>query len=116
MLEQHGVRDGENRVPFEPRCILPPSMGHVQHEREKLIARVGRIRGQLDAIGRALAEDRDCGEVLQQIAAVRGAVAGLMAEVIEGHVREHVAGPRVSAAERQQAADELVGVLRRYLR
>ena len=91
-------------------------MAHLQRERVKLKARVVRIRGQLDAIARALDENRECGEVLQQIAAVRGAVAGLMTEVIEGHVREHVADPRVSATDRQQAADELVEVLRRYLK
>lgn len=91
-------------------------MAHTQHGREKLRARVARIRGQVDAVGRALDEERDCGEVLQQVAAIRGAVAGLMAELLEGHVREHLAGERVPVAERQRAADELVEVLRRYLR
>jgi DNA-binding FrmR family transcriptional regulator len=91
-------------------------MPHTHHEREKLQARLARIRGQLDGVGRALNEERDCGEVLQQVAAIRGAVAGLMAELLEGHVREHVAGPRLSHADRAQAADELVEVLKRYLR
>lgn len=91
-------------------------MPHVRRDREKLKARVVRIRGQLDAVARALDEERECGDVLQQIAAIRGAIAGLMAEVIEGHVREHLAGQRLSASDRQQAADELVEVLRRYLK
>lgn len=91
-------------------------MPHTHHEREKLKARLARIRGQVDGVGRALDEDRDCGEVLQQVAAIRGAVAGLMAELLEGHVREHVAGERIPAAERTRAADELVEVIKRYLR
>ncbi len=91
-------------------------MPHTQHGREKLKARLARLRGQVDAVGRALDEERDCGEVLQQVAAIRGAVAGLMAELLEGHVREHLAGERVPLADRRQAADELVEVLRRYLR
>ena len=88
----------------------------MQRERPRLKARLARIRGQLDAVERAIDDDHDCGEVLQQIAAIRGAVAGLMGEVVEGHVREHVAGARVSAADRERAADELVEVLRRYLK
>lgn len=91
-------------------------MAHLRRDRENLKARLRRIRGQVDAIGRALDDDHECGAVLQQIAAVRGAIGGLMAEVIEGHVREHVAGERMSAADREHAADELVDVLRRYLR
>lgn len=91
-------------------------MPHTQHGHERLRSRLARIRGQVDAVGRALDEERDCGEVLQQVAAIRGAVAGLMAELLEGHVREHLAGERVPVADRQRAADELVEVLRRYLR
>ena len=91
-------------------------MPHTLHDKPKLQARLARIRGQLDGVGRALDEGRPCGDVLQQVAAIRGAVAGLMAELLEGHVREHVAGERVPQAERRQAADELVEVLRRYLR
>jgi DNA-binding FrmR family transcriptional regulator len=91
-------------------------MPHVLRDREKLKARLARIRGQLDGVGRALDDERECGEVLQQVAAIRGAVAGLMGELLEGHVREHVLGQRVSPGHRRQAADELIEVLRRYLR
>lgn len=91
-------------------------MAHTQRDREKLRARVARIRGQVDGVGRALDEERACGDVLQQVAAIRGAVAGLMAELLEGHVREHLAGDRISPADRKLAADELVEVLKRYLR
>lgn len=91
-------------------------MPHTQHERDKLRKRLARIQGQLAAVGRALDEERECGEVLQQIAAIRGAVSGLMGELLEGHVREHLAGERVSQAERRRAAEDVVGLLRRYLR
>lgn len=91
-------------------------MAHTQRHRKKLLARVARIRGQVDAVGRALEGDRECGDVLQQIAAIRGAVVGLMAEVLDGHVREHLGGEERTAEERAQAADELMSVLRRYLR
>lgn len=91
-------------------------MAHTSRDRDKLKARLARVRGQVDAVARAVDEGRECGEVLQQQAAVRGAVAGLFAEVLEGHVRDHLAGGDTTEAERRGAADELVEVLRRYLR
>ena len=91
-------------------------MPHTYRDREKLKARLARIRGLVDAVDRALDEHQDCGDVLQQIAAIRGAVMGLLGEVLEGHVREHLAGRRLSAADRDEAADELIEVLRRYFR
>jgi DNA-binding FrmR family transcriptional regulator len=91
-------------------------MPHTNRDRDKLKTRLARIRGQIDAVARALDEERDCGEVLQQLAAIRGAVTGLLGEVLEGHVREHLAGQGLSADDRQSAADELIEVLRRYFR
>ena len=91
-------------------------MPHTHRDREKLKVRLARIRGQIDAVERALDEHRNCGDVLQQIAGIRGAVTGLLGEVLEGHVREHLAGRRLSAADRDNAADELIEVMRRYLR
>ena len=91
-------------------------MPHTNRDRDKLKARLARIRGQIDAVARALDEQKECGEVLQQLAAIRGAVAGLLGEVLEGHVREHLAGQELSEEDRQTAADELIEVLRRYFR
>ena len=91
-------------------------MPHTFRDRKKLKARLARIRGQIDAVERALDETQDCGAVLQQIAAIRGAVTGLLGEVLDGHVREHLAAEQLSVADRQEAADELIEVLRRYFR
>jgi DNA-binding FrmR family transcriptional regulator len=55
--------------------------------------------------------------VLQQIVAVRGAMNGLMTEVIEDHVRTHIASPAITSnAERAKGADELIEVVRSYLK
>jgi DNA-binding FrmR family transcriptional regulator len=92
-------------------------MGHTAREKTKLLNRVRRIRGQVEAVERALESEHGCTEVLQLIAATRGAINGLMAEVIEDHIREHVASPTIgSEAERRQGADELVDVVRTYLK
>ncbi|NDV14261.1 metal/formaldehyde-sensitive transcriptional repressor [Crenobacter caeni] len=92
-------------------------MSHTVQEKARLLARVRRIRGQVEALERALDADQGCAEVLHQIAAIRGAVGGLMAEVLEGHIRSHIADPAIASdAERQQGADELVAVLRSYIK
>ena len=75
-------------------------MSHTIREKSKLLARVRRIRGQVEAIERALEAEAACADVLQVIASVRGAVNGLMAEVVEDHVRCHVAAPSLPARER----------------
>lgn len=90
-------------------------MAHTIRKKTKLITRVRRIRGQIEAVERALDSESECADVLQLIASVRGAVNGLMAEVMEDHVREHVLDA-TSAAQRAKGADELVEVLKSYLK
>lgn len=79
-----------------------------------LIARVRRISGQVAAVDRALEGEADCVTVLQQVAAIRGAVNGLLDELIEAHLREHVCAPELDAAARQRGADEVMAAIRRY--
>lgn len=92
-------------------------MSHTAKEKTKLLNRVRRIRGQVESIERALEAEMECAEILHLLAATRGGLNGLMAEVIEDHIREHVASPDIeSAAERMKGADELVGIIRTYLK
>jgi DNA-binding FrmR family transcriptional regulator len=65
-------------------------MTHTIREKQKLMARVRRIKGQVEAIERALDAEAECEQVLHLIAGTRGAMTGLMAEVIEDHVRGHL--------------------------
>jgi DNA-binding FrmR family transcriptional regulator len=90
-------------------------MAHTSKDKVKLLARVRRIAGQVAAIETALAEDKECGSVLQLIASCRGAMGGLMSEVVEGHIRCHVMG-EADDAERDKAAQELIDVLKPYLK
>lgn len=92
-------------------------MPHTIREKQKLLNRVRRIRGQVEAIERAFEGEADCSAVLQMITACRGAISGLMSEVIEGHVREHVIDQKRKPTARQlDAAEELIDILRTYLR
>ena len=89
-------------------------MGHTSANKTKLVARVRRIVGQLGAVERAIESDTDCTQILQQVAAARGAMGGLLEELIEDHLRHHVAHPELSDADRQTGADELIAIIRRY--
>ncbi|UNU41902.1 metal/formaldehyde-sensitive transcriptional repressor [Sphingopyxis sp. YF1] len=79
-----------------------------------LLARVRRIAGQVGAVEKALIAGEPCATVLHRIAAVRGAVNGLLDEVIADHLAAHVAAPGLSEDERTAGADELLAVIRRY--
>jgi DNA-binding FrmR family transcriptional regulator len=90
---------------------------HTVRERGKLIARVRRIRGQVEAVERALVEERGCYDVLQTVAAARGALNSLVGEMIEDHVRYHVLDPdKKVPAKRARAADELIDIVRAYVK
>lgn len=88
-------------------------MSHTSADPE-LLARVRRIAGQVAAVEKALVAAEPCATVLHRVAAVRGAVNGLLDEVIAAHLASHVAAPDLSGAERAAGADELLAVIRRY--
>lgn len=92
-------------------------MAHTKADKKKLIDRVRRIRGQIEAIERSLEQEKDCSEVLHHIAGCRGAMNGLMAEVVEGHIRSHIVAP-VNGDRRKQteAAEQLIDLIKSYLR
>lgn len=91
-------------------------MPHSAHEKKRVLTRVRRIRGQADALERALEAGVDCGDVLQQIAAIRGAVNGLMSEVLEAHVREEFGHAAQSDVQREARVLELTSLVRSYLK
>jgi DNA-binding FrmR family transcriptional regulator len=92
-------------------------MTHTIREKQKLLARVRRIRGQIEAIERALESEAGCEQVMHLIAGVRGATAGLMAEVVEEHVRTHLVDPaKHPGALNAEAAEQLLDVVRTYMK
>lgn len=92
-------------------------MGHTIKEKTRLLNRVRRLRGQVDAIERALAAESECIEVMQLVVSVRGAANSLMAELLEDHIRFHVCDPaRDRHAARAKGAGQLIDVVHAYLR
>lgn len=92
-------------------------MSHTIRDKKKLLGRVHRIQGQLSAVERALSEEQDPYETLQLVASSRGALNGLMFEIIEGHIRHHVVdSERKLKREQTEAIDQLIEVVRSYLK
>jgi FrmR/RcnR family transcriptional regulator, repressor of rcnA expression len=91
-------------------------MSHISRERVKLLNRIKRIRGQMDTIERTLGMDsHECADVLMLLAAVRGGINGLMAEVLEDHIRLHLLQDG-SAAMTPDLGEELIDLVRAYLK
>jgi DNA-binding FrmR family transcriptional regulator len=92
-------------------------MSHTIRKKQKLIHRVRRLRGQVEAIERALVSEMECSDILQRIAACRGAIDGLLGEVMEDHIRFHVIERhRHRGADPVEVGEELIEVVRTYLR
>ena len=91
-------------------------MSHTVPDKKRLQARVRRIEGQVQALGKALESEAECMSVLQQIASIRGAVNGLMLQVLEGHVSGHMNDPHASPQQREEDTQQLLEVLRSYLK
>lgn len=90
-------------------------MSHTVRDKAKLLSRVRRIQGQANALEKQLTEEADCDAVLQQIAAIRGAVNGLMAAVLEGHLSVHLV-QESDPQRRQQELEVMLKVIRAYLK
>ena len=91
-------------------------MSHTVAGKKKLLSRVRRIKGQTTALEISLEEEPDCMKVLQQIAAIKGAVNGLMKEVLESHLREHLGAEDISQLQRQEEIEQVILVLKSYLK
>lgn len=105
---------------YSPPLPDVAAMPHSPAEKKKALTRLRRIRGQADALERALEAGSDCGAVLQQLAAIRGAVNGLMAEVLESHLRETFGDVAARDAAKRSAQDQSVqqaiALVRSYLK
>lgn len=92
-------------------------MAHTIHDKKKLLLRVRRIRGQVEALEKLLEQEAGCSEALHLTVACRGAMNSLMAELIEGHIRHHVLDSGANTTrDHAEAAEEVIDAVRTYLR
>jgi DNA-binding FrmR family transcriptional regulator len=99
-----------------PLWYLKEDMTHIDKEKQKLVARIRRIRGQVDSVERILTAGDDCADVLMLLATVRGGINSLMAEVLEDHIRHHLLSGQQSSAPPQELAEDMIDLVRAYLK
>ena len=88
-------------------------MSHLSREKLDLVNRTKKVIGQLESVLRGLNDDEQCADVLQRLAAARGAINSLMGELLEDHIRNHMPRKSKSSAE---AADDVIEIVRTYLK
>jgi FrmR/RcnR family transcriptional regulator, repressor of frmRAB operon len=103
------------------QAVVRRTEGRTTHqtlrERQKLLNRVRRIAGQIGAVEELLHADADCERALHTLAACRGAINSLMAEILEDHVMDHVVDPdSADDSPERQAAEQLLDIIKSYLR
>jgi DNA-binding FrmR family transcriptional regulator len=91
-------------------------MSHLENEKQKLVARIKRIRGQVDSIERSLTAGDNCADVLMLLANVRGGINSLMAEVLEDHIRLHLLSSEKTSTQPVELAEDLIDLVRAYLK
>ena len=91
-------------------------MSHLEKDKQKLVARIKRIRGQVDSIERSLTSDDDCADVLMLLANIRGGINSLMGEVLEDHIRLHLLSADKTSVPPNELAEDLIDLVRAYLK
>jgi FrmR/RcnR family transcriptional regulator, repressor of frmRAB operon len=100
-----------------PGAATDRGVQHTVREKQKLVNRVKRIRGQVAAVEELLDGDVDCERALHTLAACRGAISSLMAEILEDHIRYHVIDPMAARdSHEREAAEQLVDIVKSYLK
>ena len=95
-----------------PKDKLP----EISREKQKLLSRIKRLAGQIDAAERSVAEGDECADILMLLAAIRGGVNSLMAEILEDHIRLHILHPDRSVESPEELTEDLIGLVRAYLK
>ena len=88
----------------------------ISREKQKLLFRIKRIRGQFAAVEKALEAGDECADILMLLAAIRGGVNGLMAEILEDHIRLHMMNPNQKMNSPDELGEDLIGLVRAYLK
>jgi len=85
-------------------------------EKQKLLSRIRRLQGQISAVERAVTEGDECPDILMLLAAIRGGVNSLMAEILEDHVRLHITHPSRGGGSSEELTEDLISLIRAYLK
>jgi DNA-binding FrmR family transcriptional regulator len=98
------------------RQIMKDKLLEISKEKQKLFSRIRRLGGQISAVERAVAEGDECADILMLLAAIRGGVNSLMAEILEDHIRLHISHPDQHSEPREELTEDLISLVRAYLK
>jgi len=90
--------------------------GEISKEKQKLLTRIKRLAGQVDAVQRSVSEGDECADILMLLAAIRGGVNSLMAEILEDHIRLHITQPHRGTESPEELTEDLISLVRAYLK
>src|ERR1700690_2065612 len=88
----------------------------ISKEKQKLFSRIKRLGGQIGAVERAVTDGDECADILMLLAAIRGGVNSLMAEILEDHIRLHITHPERGKESNDELTEDLIGLVRAYLK
>ena len=95
---------------------MKDKLQEVSKEKQKLLSRIRRLAGQIDAVERSVTDGEECADILMLLAAIRGGINSLMAEILEDHIRLHITHPNRAKESPQELTEDLIGLVRAYLK
>jgi len=95
---------------------MKDKLPEISKEKQKLVSRIRRLAGQIDAVERSVTEGNECADILMLLATIRGGVNSLMAEILEDHIRLHITHPDRNTQSREELTEDLIDLVRAYLK
>lgn len=96
--------------------VMKDKLPEISREKQKLFSRIKRLGGQIRAVERSVAQGDECADILMLLAAIRGGVNSLMAEILEDHIRLHITHPSHSTDSPEELTEDLISLVRAYLK
>ena len=95
---------------------MKDKLPEISKEKQKLLSRIKRMAGQIDAVERSVSDGDECADILMLLAAIRGGVNSLMAEILEDHIRLHITHPNRTNETPEELTEDLISLVRAYLK
>jgi DNA-binding FrmR family transcriptional regulator len=96
--------------------MIKDKLPEISREKQKLLSRIKRMSGQIDAVERSVTDGDECAAILMLLAAIRGGVNSLMAEILEDHIRLHITQPNRGTQSSEELTEDLIALVRAYLK
>ncbi len=98
------------------KTFMRDKLPEISKEKQKLLSRIRRLAGQITAVEHSVTHGDECADILMLLAAIRGGVNSLMAEILEDHIRLHITHPERGMESNEELTEDLIGLVRAYLK